>query len=95
MTVYFSGCAALIGFALAYALPIYARLPKPFYDPIARRWAIAAAMGPLPMGYVGQLAWGVGGALVGGALAVAVMSRLRSEPGHPPLKLPRAAPPPS
>jgi hypothetical protein len=79
---YFAGCAALIAFSLAYALPIYARLPKPFYDPLAHRWSVASAMGPIPMGYVGQLAWGAGGALIAAALALAVTSRLRREPSE-------------
>jgi hypothetical protein len=71
--VFFACCAGLIGFALAYTLPIYARLPRPFYDPLARRWFIAASSTPIPMGYVGQIVWGLVGALVcaGAAWAIA------------------------
>ena len=43
---YFARAArALIGFALMYALPIYARLPRTFYDPLARRWFVASTRG--------------------------------------------------
>jgi hypothetical protein len=73
-------CAGLIGYALAYALPIYARLPKAYYDPIGRRWFWAAASTPIPMGYVGQLLWAAAGALVaaGATLAVARAGRTPS-----------------
>ena len=77
---FFAACAALIGFALAYALPIYARLPHHFYDPIARRWMLARSAGPIPMGYVGQIVWGVAGALVAGGACAIIVARLRHEP---------------
>jgi hypothetical protein len=77
---YFSGCVALIGFALTYALPIYARLPNTFYDPVAHRWALAVSLGPIPMGYFGQLAWGVAGALIAGGAARLVLGRVTREP---------------
>ena len=77
---YFAGCVALIGFALFYALPVYARLPRIFYDPVAHRWAMAVTLGPIPMGYVGQCAWGVGGALLTAGLAHVVLSRRTAEP---------------
>ena len=38
---------------LFYTLPIYARLPRTYYDPVARRWFFAANATPIPMGYVG------------------------------------------
>jgi hypothetical protein len=76
---YFAGTSALIGFAIAYALPIYARLPHAFYDPIARRWLWTRVAGPIPMGYVGQLEWGVAGAVLAGALAAALVRREPSE----------------
>ena len=53
--VYYAACAALIGFALTYTLPIYAHLPRTYYDPVARRWFFAANSTPIPMGYVGQI----------------------------------------
>lgn len=61
--------AGLIAFALGYALPIYARLPRPFYDPLARRWFIAGAAPPIPMGYWGQIAWATALALIVAATA--------------------------
>jgi hypothetical protein len=67
--LYFAACAALIGFALLYALPIYARLVRPYYDPVARHWFLADHAPPIPMGYVGQLAWALAGALVCGGAA--------------------------
>jgi hypothetical protein len=77
---YFGGCAALIGFALAYTLPIYARLPRSFYDPQARRWLWAANPGPIPMGYLGQIEWALAGALLAGGVAMTIVSRMRREP---------------
>jgi hypothetical protein len=79
---YFSGCAALIGFAFGYALPSYARLPRAFYDPIARRWHFVAKMGPIPMGYVGLILWGIAGAIVAAALAGVITARLTREPSE-------------
>jgi len=57
--------AALCGFALAYALPVYAHLPTLLYDPQARRVSVGAFPGGVVIGYYGQLAWGAGGALAG------------------------------
>jgi hypothetical protein len=71
---YFAACAALIGFAILYALPIYARLPNTFYDPVARRWHVAVTLGPIPMGYFGQIAWGLSGALIAAGIALAISS---------------------
>ena len=76
---YFIGCAALIGFALAYALPIYTRLPHTFYDPVARRWAWAVNLGPIPMGYVGQILWGISGALVAGGATGLLVARAKKQ----------------
>lgn len=71
-----SCCAGLIGYAIFYALPNYAQLPRPFYDPLARRWLIMATAGPIPMGYLGQILWATVGALVSAAVA----SRLARRP---------------
>jgi len=78
--VYFGGCAGVIGFVLAYTLPIYARLPRTFYDPVAHRWQWSAGLGPIPMGYVGQIIWGIGGGAVFAAVAALVVSRMRRAP---------------
>jgi hypothetical protein len=76
---YFAGCAALIAYALAYTLPIYARWPRAFYDPIARRWYWSAGLGPIPMGYVGQIAWGLGAAAIAAVMTLAIASRRRRD----------------
>lgn len=78
--VFFGACAALIGFALFYTLPIYARLPRTFYDPVARRWFFAANATPIPMGYVGQIVWGIAGALVAAGVTMAIASRKKEAP---------------
>ncbi len=78
--VFFGACAALIGFALFYTLPIYARLPRTFYDPVARRWFFAANATPIPMGYIGQIVWGVAGALVAAGVTMAIAARKSDAP---------------
>jgi len=78
--VFYGICAALIGFVLLYTLPIYARLPRTFYDPVARRWYFAASSTPIPMGYVGQIIWGIAGALVAGGVAMMIASRKTKAP---------------
>jgi hypothetical protein len=80
-SAYFAVAAAMVGFALFYALPIYARLQRPYYDPLARRWFLADHSSPIPMGYVGQLLWALGGALVCGGIAFAIVSGRRRTPG--------------
>jgi hypothetical protein len=77
---FFAGSAALIGFALAYALPIYARLPHHFYDPLARQWLFTRTTGPIPMGYVGQILWAIGGALAAAGVTWAIAGRAKSSP---------------
>jgi hypothetical protein len=79
--VYLAACAGLIGFALFYTLPIYAHLPHNYYDPVARRWFFAANATPIPMGYVGQIVWGIGGALVAAGATMMLTSRKKSAPG--------------
>jgi|GEM_PF-7015142 len=69
------GCAGLIGFALGYALPSFARLSKIFYDPLARTWMWSnGPPGALPIGY-GLIAYGIAGAVVAVGLA-SIMVRL-------------------
>jgi hypothetical protein len=77
---YFIGCAAIIGFAIAFALPIYTRLPRAFYDPSARAWSWAVTLGPIPMGFVGQIIWGIAGALLAAGACGLVASRMTREP---------------
>lgn len=79
---YFIACGAVIGFALTYTLPIYAQLPHHFYDPVARRWQWARNLGPIPMGYVGQIVWGIAGALVAAGVAGLIVSRRTREPSE-------------
>lgn len=71
------GAAALIGFALAYALPIYGRLPLVQYDPVARRLFVAPPVPGLPLVYYGLLVWGLAGAAVA-ALLAAIVQRSKS-----------------
>jgi hypothetical protein len=67
---YFASCVALCTAALAYLLPVYARLPRPIYDPVARHWTLDRSVGAVPIGYYGQISY----ALVLGALAFALTS---------------------
>ncbi len=78
--VFFGACAGVIGFAIFYTLPIYARLPRSFYDPVNRRWFFAANSTPIPMGYLGQIVWGVAGALVAAGVAMMLSARKRAAP---------------
>jgi hypothetical protein len=70
--IYFVVCAAAIGFALAYALPLYAHLAHHYYDPIAHRWIWTANPGPVPMGYYGQQLFAWAGALLAAGIASVV-----------------------
>jgi hypothetical protein len=79
--VYFSACAALIAYTLLYTLPIYARLPRAFYDPVAHRWQWAWNLGPIPMGYVGQIFWGLAGGAIAALIAALITARFKHEPG--------------
>lgn len=80
--IFYATCAALVGFALTYTLPVYARLPRTFYDPVARRWFFAASSTPIPMGYIGQILWGMAGAIVAGAIASLATARAKSAPSE-------------
>lgn len=79
---YFALCATAIGFALGYALPVYARLPRPFYDPLHRRWFWAVQAAALPMGYVGQVLWALAVALGLGAVTYAATAARREAPSE-------------
>ena len=67
--VFVTVCAAAIAYALAYVGVDYAKIPRPFYDPLARSWRLAARVPGVPMGYVGLWLYAlVAGAVVGGAV---------------------------
>jgi hypothetical protein len=74
--IYFLVCAALIGFALSYALPIYAHLRHHYYDPLAHRWLWTNNAGPVPLGFYGQQLFGLAGALLAGGVA-SLVTRFR------------------
>ena len=63
----FAICGSVIGYALGYAMPAFSRVPNLYYDPLAHRFLFGQRPGPLPMGYLGQVLWGIGGALVLGS----------------------------
>ena len=67
--------AAVVGFALVYAIPPFTRLPNLFYDPLARRYHVAAAPATVEMGYYGQLMYGLVGGLVFAAVTLALVRR--------------------
>lgn len=76
--------AAVIGWALGYALPVYGRLPNLFYDPQHRVWFVGARTGTVPMGYYGQLLFALAGAALGvgiAALALVLRRRTGGDPG--------------
>lgn len=75
--VYLAACAMAVGFIGAYCLAEWAALPKLTYFPIEGEWQLwSRPPGPVPMGYVGMILWGVGGALIAAALAWAITRRV-------------------
>ena len=67
---YVVACAAVIGFALAYALCDFAGWPRAVYAPLEG----AVHLEPPPVGrnevgYLGMVAWGAGGAALAALLA--------------------------
>jgi len=83
---YAIACAAIIGWSLAYALASWSRWPRVIYDPLAREWSVASRLpSPVPIDYLGLVAWGTGGAALGAALAL-VASRFWKKP-LPPIAL--------
>ena len=78
--VFYGVCAAIVAFAFMYTLPIYARLPRTFYDPLARRWFVASSAPPVPMGYWGQIVWGIAGALIAGGGVMMLTARKKNAP---------------
>lgn len=67
-------CAAVIGFALAYGLCDWSGWPRLNLDPYLGTWRWER--GPtqrVPINYLGNLVWGVGGAAVGAGLAAGAL----------------------
>jgi hypothetical protein len=79
--VYFASCAALVGYAIAYLMPAWAKLPRVIYDPVGRRWFWSATVGAVPLGYYGQIAYGVVGAIGAFTLGL-VITRVMREPSE-------------
>lgn len=65
---YLLGAGAVIGFALAYALPIVAEWPLAIYEPLAHRFSLGLPAGGVTLGYFGQVLWGLFGGLCGGLI---------------------------
>jgi hypothetical protein len=66
---YVVGTCAVIGFALAYTLSDFGGWPKLFYLPYDGEWVVARGIPDrIAIVYVGLIAWGVGGALIGAGI---------------------------
>lgn len=65
---YLVGAGAVIGFALAYALPIVAGWPLAIYEPLAHRFSLGLPAGGVTLGYFGQVLWGLFGGLMGAGM---------------------------
>jgi hypothetical protein len=86
--IYLAACCAVIGFALAYSVCEYAGWPRLAYDPILRTVYMGRPpLGKLPLGYLGLVAWGVGGAVIAAGAAVAAGAALRRPLGDRWLRL--------
>ena len=87
LRAYLAACAASVAFGLGYALPPFFHAPNLYYDPVARRFLLGARLGPLPMGYYGQVLWGLGLGAGAGLAAWALCGRRRREPSPATLTL--------
>ncbi len=75
---YLVACAALIGFALAYALCDWAGWPRLIYAPVEGSFRLERPpVGRDEISYLGMVAWGLGGALVGGLTALGAARFIR------------------
>jgi hypothetical protein len=69
---YAIACVGITGWSIAYALASWGQWPRAIYDPLAHAWRLGDRPGgPVPIDYWGLVAWGVGGAAVGIAIAFA------------------------
>jgi hypothetical protein len=75
--IYLTACAMVIGFVGAYCLVEWAALPRLTYFPLEGEWQLWSRLpGPVPMGYVGMILWGLGGALIAAAAVWLVAGRV-------------------
>ncbi len=75
---YLVACAAVIGFAAAYALCDWAAWPRAVYAPLEGTLQLERPpIGRDEISYLGVVAWGAGGALVAAAAAFALARALR------------------
>jgi hypothetical protein len=70
---------ALIGGAFAYAACDWGRWPKLAYLPVTGEITMHAPTGALAIGYLGNVAWGTGGAACG-AIAGATLCAIAKRP---------------
>ena len=75
---YLVGAGAVIGFALAYALPALAGWPLAIYEPLAHRFSLGLPAGGVTLGYFGQVLWGLLGGLLGAGMGVGAAWRGKS-----------------
>jgi hypothetical protein len=75
---YLVACAAVIGFAVAYALCDWAAWPRAVYAPLERSLRLERPpVGRDEISYLGMVAWGAGGALVAVLAALAALHFVR------------------
>jgi hypothetical protein len=75
---YLVACALVTGFAVAYALCDYASWPRLIYAPVDGSLRLdEPPIGRDEVGYLGMVAWGAGGALLGGLAAFAAARAIR------------------
>jgi hypothetical protein len=73
--VFLTVCAAAIAYALAYVTVDYAKIPRPFYDPLARSWRLATRVPGVATGYFGQWLYALAAAVLIGSLTWLIAGR--------------------